>query len=404
MADTIGLLRERPHVALVSLLNEYNGVDIHPDHVEFSNIKPLVGRRTKVTVTPKRNVNPFVKNPYTGLKEIVYNRLDLSVLFQPYTLKFDIPLPASTHVVIGLITELTGFVLEEDEFELEFINPYNASPYLLKAKPDSLRWVGSVEVELVHREELSDIVTKTDLGTLWKIGSTPKRFIGLDQFTSDGYLYGRVLSQIGPDSVVNIEPDIIARLFPNTPGEWVREEYLGEFNNLHGAKLIYNGYKQQYPSNQYNDATTRTLALELDPALNDYYVGRLVIHYNVENVTVSDPTPIQYKLPIELYQPELNGYKVSNEIAQYSTGDIINEVTDDWVIGRTIFNGDLWVVKEEPAPFNAYGAEVIYNGFNADYRKSPNPYLTHILVLRLSDHCTNFTGTCYIHYNLRLVG
>ena len=404
MADTIGLLRERPHVALVSLLNEYNGVDIHPDHVEFSNLEPLAGRRTKVTVTPKRNANPFFKNPYTGLKEIVYNRLDLSVLFKIYDLRFDISLPASTHVVIGLVRELTGFVLEEDEFELEFINPYNASPYLLKAKPDSLRWVGSVEVELVHRDELDDTVTNTDLGALWTPTSSPKRFVGLDQFTSDGYLYGRGLSQIGSDSLINLEPDLITRLFPDTLGEWVREDYSGEFNNLHGAKLVYNGYKQQYPSNQYNNATTRTLALELDPTFNEYYVGRLVIQYNVENVTVPDTTPIQYRLPIELYQPELNGYKVSNEIVRYSAGDLVNEVTDDWVIGRTVFNGDPWVVNDVPAPFNAYGAEVIYNGFNVDYPKSPNPYLTHILVLRLSDYCTNFTGTCYIHYNLRLVG
>ena len=404
MADTIGLLRERPHVALVSLLNEYNGVAIHPDHVEFTNIEPLVGRRTKVTVTPKREANPFVKNPYTGLKEIVYNRLDLSVLFKIYDLRFDIPLPASTHVVIGLVSELTGFVLEEDEFELEFINPYNASPYLLKAKPDSLRWVGSVEVELVHRDELDDTVTNTDLGTLWSPTSLPKRFAGLDQFTTDAFLIGKQLSTLRDGDLTQLDIDWVERLLPSLDGEWVNENQLSEFNNLWGARVIFNGRREQYASNVYNPTLTRTLAIELDRSLNTNYIGRLLLRYNTENKRDPNTIPKVYRLPIELYKYQLDGKLVANEIIQYRTGDVVKKESESWTIGRTVFDGDPWCVSETPGPFNAWGAEVLYNGFNTEFVKPFDPFLSHILVLKLSDHCTNFTGVCYIHYNLSLLG
>lgn len=405
MADTIGLLQQSPKAALVSLLNEYNGTDIKPADVEFSNVGVVAGRRTRVTVSPVRRNNPFISNVYKGQVEFQYNRLDLTALFQTQTLTLNLTLPVTTKDVLEAIKTQLGFVLEPTEFEIEYINFYNAAPYRLKAKTDSLRWIGYVDIDVVQLEAITDTILTSDLGTLVDPLSAAKTFVVQVQPTTDGVLFGQYLSSLELGEVYNsadLDLDVINRLLPNT-GEWVMLPIAGTDNNLYGAEIVGNSYNTRFVSNEYNKRLTRTLLIKLSDEYCGNYHGMISIQYSMKYDEPIDTTPPVYKLPVSLYQSAFSGYLVANQIIQLQAGDILTTPSTDWEIGRVVFNGAPWVIDETPQDFNAYGAEVLYNGFNNDYPKPANFRLTHVLVLKLGDHCENLTGVCYIHYNLNLV-
>lgn len=60
--------------------------------------------------------------------------------------------------------------------------------------------------------------------------------------------------------------------------------------------------------------------------------------------------------------------------------------------------GDEWVLSEDPHDFNLYGFQVVYNGLSSDEYKTTDPNYPYVLVISLSELCTNLQGVIAIGY------
>ncbi|ECG2576710.1 hypothetical protein EVJ02_24210 [Salmonella enterica subsp. enterica serovar Kedougou] len=57
-----------------------------------------------------------------------------------------------------------------------------------------------------------------------------------------------------------------------------------------------------------------------------------------------------------------------------------------------------WVAVPRSAPYNLYGAKVVYDGPTADY-EGANTAFSRVLVLTVSNLCANLTGNLLVHFN-----
>jgi len=64
----------------------------------------------------------------------------------------------------------------------------------------------------------------------------------------------------------------------------------------------------------------------------------------------------------------------------------------------SILTGDKWVAVLEVAPFNLFGAKVLYNGFVSKDQSLENAGYNWVLALELGDACNNLTGIIKIGY------
>lgn len=160
------LLRMTPLAALLVIINEACGTTLNPNQIRVKQITSLGDRETKVRLEAFKPRNKFDKQVYKGEADFTYNRLDVGqVLGFEYSIRT--PLPSTTQDVLEAITETVGVVFDENDFELEVVQN---TPYTLKAKPESLRWVGQVELnlntEVIPLTPLQDIITNTELDGL----------------------------------------------------------------------------------------------------------------------------------------------------------------------------------------------------------------------------------------------
>jgi len=160
------LLRMTPLAALLVIINEACGTMLNPNQIRVKQVTSLGGRATKVRLEAFKPRNKFDKQIYKGEADFTYNRLDVGqVLGFEYAIRT--PVPSTTQDILAVISETVGIVFDENDFELEVVAN---TPYTLKAKPESLRWVGQVELnlntEVIPLIPLRDILTNTVLDGL----------------------------------------------------------------------------------------------------------------------------------------------------------------------------------------------------------------------------------------------
>lgn len=417
MADTIGLLKLSPKAALLELVNQANNLRLKTDFVEFTDPVVVEGRKTQVNVATKRYVNPFVTIPHFGLSDFTYNRLELGRWFANTKFNFHLPLPTTTRRLVQIMTDNLGYQFDDNDFVIEDITRANAMPYRLKAHAKSLRWVGEIDIELLQLTDLATLGTSADLGSVVDETQTPLPDVTILKPFTDGMTMGGYLDSLSVgmvDHTFTELPHVINRMYSGAPAPanrlWLNAP-IPQANNLYGSVITHRGRADTYGATPINPRLGRLVVIQLNPTYCTNLVGDLMLYYNTKYPEPLPEFPIVYKKPFELEQNALSGYTVSNEIVQLYEGDVITAATDDWVIGNTVFNrlgkdlAERWVIDDTPRAYNAYGAQVIYNGYNRDHPRSYNPNLDYVLVLELSDtHCTNLRGRCYIHYNLDNVG
>lgn len=87
--------------------------------------------------------------PYFGAVTVTYQRLDLSDTFGPLNLEFDFEFPLITSMIAAKMSEALGIQFDEDDFVEELIeSDASETMYVLKAAPNSTRWMGQVNVRL----------------------------------------------------------------------------------------------------------------------------------------------------------------------------------------------------------------------------------------------------------------
>lgn len=167
MLDTVTLLQRPPKRALVDIVNFYNSTTIDPEAVNVTQPESLGGRRTRVVLSAPPRASAVEIPLYSGSKPFEFNRLDLAEFFAPVTIQAELSYPATTYSILDHLTQRFGFVFDEEDFYIEDIPGIGAGTYTLRAHPNSLRWVGSIDIDLTVTEDLNTIFNIQTLDGLW---------------------------------------------------------------------------------------------------------------------------------------------------------------------------------------------------------------------------------------------
>lgn len=120
------------------------------------------GTVTRVQLTARDRVAKNDPYPYSGSISFQYRRLSLADTFAGTLDGYRPQLPTSTQVVLDELTRRSGIAFTKDDIVLEEIGRNNSAPYVLKAKAESLRWVGELPIVLADLYDLEEVFADMD--------------------------------------------------------------------------------------------------------------------------------------------------------------------------------------------------------------------------------------------------
>lgn len=124
------------------LLNGNRSTHLLPVTAQIRSVRSLGGVDTEVVVESV-DTGVYLHHRYhTGTGTFQYKRINLSALAG---LSVQLQAPMSTHDVVLALSRLTGIVFDLNEIELDVCRSNVAT---LIARPNSLRWVGSVDITI----------------------------------------------------------------------------------------------------------------------------------------------------------------------------------------------------------------------------------------------------------------
>jgi hypothetical protein len=154
MTDTLRLLKYDPAVALLIMANNQLNLNLMPQHASVGAPEAIEGTRTKVLISTHDSTDEIIYRRHTGTLEYTYDRINVATIFGNAVLDLDPPL-----TIYGIMTNLavaSGMAWTTDDFENGVIS---TNSFVLKAKPQSLRWVGEATIALnepVEEPSLAD--------------------------------------------------------------------------------------------------------------------------------------------------------------------------------------------------------------------------------------------------------
>ncbi len=161
------LLRYDPGDAIIMMLNLENGTNFTIE--DFNISAPVAGtvKNTRVTLTAKRPAGENHEIHATGSIQFEYNRLNVAHHFEGIITGEEVTLPTSSQVLLDLITQIRGQKFVLDDIVLEDIGRHNSAAYKLRAKAESLRWIGEMTLRLGGTVDINTLYDlPADLGIL----------------------------------------------------------------------------------------------------------------------------------------------------------------------------------------------------------------------------------------------
>lgn len=413
MRDIDILLGLKPRDAIIRMINDENGTRLPFEAFVVSAPTPLVGRQTKVTVSAIPSSSDEQDNPYSGSIDFTYNRLDLADQFDGILSNFRPPMPTSTQVLLDELTRLTGILFELDDIVLEDIVTSNAAPYRIKAKAESLRWVGYVDVTVLDVLDLQSY-----LETM--LPSNTPRLGTLDESPT---LTGQMINA----PLVNITPyrEEISQLYLNVPAQsnpllqWLVKQAVP----MPGSRID-QGYANWVcipspaPFNLYNAVVTTIVqgGGSVNPAAQDLDSYVEVVLDPAYCTNFQDPLMrLGFRDQSETtfsYHPRLTQVAVvsDTDATAYNlfynslkVGDVLKELTPYWQYLTT--DGRAWVASDgAPGPTSLFNAVVQYNGQLRPQDLPPEKLdLNRVLVVTLAEDNTAYRGNLSIYYRAPIV-
>lgn len=406
---TQGLLRLSCAGALVRMINGENNTHWAPDLFVFGEPRVTDGRKTEIDVSFRDSYgkNDVVPPPHSFVYE--YFRLDVAEHFQGVLSGYRPALPTSTQVLLDEITQRTGQAFERDDFILEPIGRHNVAPYRLRAKRESLRWVGAVEFTLADMVDLPNYLGGALPSTLGALSETPlmrapRSVLRLTNATSQR----RGLSGVAVGDFVQDHAGLIAliQLSVPHPGDrldmgtnpWVFNGAPRPFN-LHNAKVT--AIRTANGPHPINTTLNRVLEITLDlaycTALDDPI---LEVRYRDDDYADStfNNTPRLTQIAV-MSQSDATAY---NEwFNQRTIGEVITALP---AASINIRGPVPWVANATPSKTNLSGAVVQYNGQRRGQDpQNQNPDLNRVCMVTLGDRNTAYRGNMAIHYRAPIV-
>lgn len=149
MSETLRLLKYDPAVALLIMANNQLNTNLLPQYSSVSAPTSISGSLTSVEISTHETVDEYIYRRHTGSMVYRYNRIDVADVFGGMIL--DLTPPLTIYGVMENLAAASGLVFTDDDFENALVL---ANSFVLKAKPESLRWVGETTVVLNEPREV----------------------------------------------------------------------------------------------------------------------------------------------------------------------------------------------------------------------------------------------------------
>jgi hypothetical protein len=160
-----------PTEIVIDLINYDNGTALRYDELEFGLPEAITGgHNTTVEVTAVEGVSS-----YSGSVQITYNRVDLATVPGVRSRGMLVPPEGATTIsdIVDQINTRYAINLTPDDYfddPLPDVWSHPADeqvPFTLRAKPESLIWIGQVDLTVYHEPvRLSDVIKKVVLSGL----------------------------------------------------------------------------------------------------------------------------------------------------------------------------------------------------------------------------------------------
>lgn len=410
MATTEELLKLGSRGAVVKIINDENdtlfdGSDAGP--LVISEPLKLGDTRTEVEISIRRRLSGDDFLPFQGKLAFRYNRLDVENTLYGKLTGFRPPMPTSTQVLLDELSRRTGITFETENFILEDIIRSNAAPYVLKAKPESLRWVGSMEVQLIDLTELSSYIP----GGL-PVGQQQLEFTAPQTRTRDnmpyvnGTAFRKEIEALAVNSPITATSHpLYALIVKSLPplGSYLRDSVspwrvsttAGTYN-LRNAVLV-NKAELINGLNPIAPLATIAARVRLGPLDTTFGDKDLLIPYAITNFNDSAFNDVP-RLKATAVVNASNGTPWNKWLNGLAAPSIITSLPNG--LNLRFSGPDLWVANANtPSPTNLYNAVVQYNGSRRAYDiRGYYPECNRVVVLTISDKNTAYQGNLTFHY------
>lgn len=416
--DTQLLLRHTPEDAIVMMVNEVNNTKFPSGTFEFGLPEVVNGRETKIHLKVRDSSHKLDEVPYEGEFDFTYHRLDMADHFADILSGFRPTLPTSTSV---LLDELKRRLRQEfflEDIVLEDITRANAAPYRLKAKAESLRWYGYIDVMLVDLTDLQTFLSSALPGGLNRLSETRRlRDPAINYAMINATAYATALKAANPDQRITSLSDPIYLAVRNTvppPGQSMNELVYVSPWTVMPAKQPFNLYNARVITpaaaigdvegdNVDNTLINRAFRLELDPNYCDNFVEGMILDLPYLDSVFSDS---EFTLKPRMTQAgtvsPTDGTEWNVWLNSLPVGHVIKTLG---VVGSfELIEGEVWEASPIPSKTNLYNAVVQYNGQRRPQDIPPmTEGLNRVMVVTLSEHNTVFRGNMTIHYRAPVV-
>lgn len=410
MATTEQLLKLSPRGAIVRMINDRNltffdGSPRGP--LVISEPLDVGGVRTEVEISVRRRLSGHDGLPFAGQLAFRFNRLDVEGSLSGKLTGYRPPMPTSTQVLLNELTRRTGIQFDVDDFVLEDIIRNNAAPYFLKAKVESLRWVGQMEVYLV---DLVDLMTYVPgglpTGTATLSFATPPTNTKDNQPYLNATAFRAELDDVIMNNPVTTMTDplasFVSKVVPSL-GMFIRDESSPWVISI--ANANYNLYGAQLISKDENLLGLNPLV----PAANKVArvrLGAKDIVYNSKDLLIpyAEPTLIASafndvpRLKKVAVVNSSNGTPWNIWLNSLVAPSVITALPDN--LNLRFSGPDLWTADANaPSPTNLHNAVVQYNGPRRAYDLPPFfGESNRIIVVTMSESNTAYQGNVTYHY------
>lgn len=407
MIDTELLLRHTPEDAIVMMVNAENGTHFPTGTFEFGIPEVIDGRHTRIhlKVRDPRHKQDYV--PYDGEFDYEYYRLDLATHFRDVLTGYSVTLPISTQVVLDELTRRTQQEFFLDDIVLEEIGRGNAAPYRLKAKAESLRWYGELEIWLAETQDLTAFFNSAILSNgptrMGALNAVPQlRSLSLNRPYVNATPVRAMIDQLVEGNYAQDQPALVPLMQAVFPQQtWVLTN--GKVNNnLFNARMVDvpRSATDIHPSNR---DLTHVVELSLDlNSIANLDDQQVLIPYRIDDFADSD-----------FVQPRLSRYGVKSLTDGTAYNRWLNGVATGSTLtslagtgGSFLINGPIPYVTDPTTPsmYNLHGSVVMYNGQRRSIDTEPaDPSLNRVMVLALSAMNTAYRGNFSIHYRAPVV-
>lgn len=414
MATTEQLLELTTRGAIVRMVNDQNGTFFDGSQSSKLVISPplaLGGLRTEVELSIRRAFSASENLPVQGKLAFRFNRLDVANTLEGILDGFRPAMPTSTQVLLNELTRRTGIRFETDDFVLEDIIRSNAAPYVIKAKQESLRWIGEISVTLI---DLTDLATYMPPGLPAQRQTLMINSPASSSRNHQPYLNAttvrHLLSDVALGSPVAAAFDPLVTFLNEAVGPlnsflkgstppW-RVSATPAPYNLMGAQLISMG--ELLPGVNALVPDLRLVARVRLGADDTAYSNKdLLIPYGLPsfaNSTFNDIPRLRVTAVVNAsngtpWNLWMNSLVAPSVITALPAMDLRFSGPDRWVANPNV-----------PSPTNLYNAVVQYNGSRRPF--DIRPYYTEcnrVLVLTMSDHNTAYQGNLTFHYRAPII-